>query len=119
MQHKKTLIALSFLAVGLSACASGPEGRPSAGDYFHDSSITTKVKTALIQDPDVHAMSIHVRTQDSKVELTGYADSQKEIDRAAEIAAAISGVEGVKNDIQLKEKEVAAEAPAPESGNKP
>jgi osmotically-inducible protein OsmY len=108
MHHTKTLLAATLLAIGLSACASGPGERQGAGDYFHDSGITTKVKTAFIRDPDIHSMDIHVETINGKVQLTGHADTQKEIDRAAELAASVSGVEGVKNDIQLKEKEKAA-----------
>lgn len=114
MHHKKTLLAVCLLAFGLSACASGPEERQSPGDYIHDSSITTKIKTALIRDPEVHAMDIHVQTMNGKVQLTGYAASQKEIDHAAELAATVAGVDSVKNDIQLKEqKEAATETSKP------
>lgn len=112
MHHKKTLLAAFLMTVGLAACASGPE-RQSAGDYIHDSSITTRVKTAFIRDPDVHAMDIHVETMGGKVQLSGFAASQKEIDRAVELATAVSGVEGIKNDIQLKEKEKEASESKP------
>lgn len=112
MFQKKMLLAACLLSVGLSACASGPE-RQGPGDYIHDSSITTRVKTAFIRDPDIHAMGIHVETIDSKVQLSGTAATQKEIDRAVEIATGVSGVEGVKNDIQLKEKEKEASESKP------
>lgn len=105
MHHKKKLLAVSILAIGLSACASGPEGRQSPGEYLRDSGITTRVKTAFIRDSDIHAMDIHVETMNGTVRLTGQAASQREIDRAAEIAASVAGVESVRNEIQLREKE--------------
>lgn len=109
MDHRKTLLAAFLLAFSLAGCASGPE-RQSAGDYLHDAGITTRVKTALIREPDIHAMDIHVETMNGRVQLSGFAASQKEIDRAIEIATSVSGVEGIKNDIQLKEAEKAAAA---------
>lgn len=110
MLDKKTLVAAFVLAIGLASCASGPE-RQGAGEYIRDSGITTRVKTAFIRDPDIHAMNIHVSTVNGMVQLSGFAASQKEIDRAVELATTVSGVESVKNDIELKEQEVAESKP--------
>lgn len=109
MNQKRTLLAAFLLAFSLAGCAAGPE-RQSAGDYIHDSGITTRVKTALIRDPDIHAMDIHVKTMNGRVQLSGFAASQKEIDRAIELATSVSGVEGIENEIQLKEAEKEASA---------
>lgn len=103
MQHTKSLLLTLILVAGLAGCATGPE-KQSAGDYIRDSAITTRIKAAFLGDPDIHAMDIKVETTDGKVQLTGHAGSQQEIDRAVEIATSISGVQGVANRIELKEE---------------
>jgi osmotically-inducible protein OsmY len=71
---------------------------------FDDSVITTKVKAAFVQDETVSALRINVTSEKGVVQLSGFANSAREADRAAELAREIAGVREVKNDILLKQK---------------
>ena len=74
--------------------ASEPATKTTAGTEFDDSAITTKVKSALLADDIVKGLDIQVETSKGEVQLSGFVDSQDQIDRAVTIA---KGEEGVKN----------------------
>ena len=63
------------------------------GTDIDDSTITTKVKSALLADADVKSFDIKVETRKGEVQLSGFVDNQAQIDRAIAVA---KGVEGVK-----------------------
>ena len=100
---KKRLIAAAALGLGLAlaGCGSTPTSR-STGDVLDDSVIATKVKTKMVEDPVVHALDIQVESYKGTVQLSGFASSQREIDRAVHLASNTAGVKSVKNDIRLK-----------------
>lgn len=64
--------------------------------------ITSKVKAALLGDPSVKSIDIAVVTRDDEVLLTGFVDSQTQIDRAMEVARGIEGVRMVRNEMSIK-----------------
>lgn len=101
MLNKKSGIATLLLLAALSACGGNP-AKESTGEYIDDSVITTKVKAAFVQSKEVKAGNIQVETFKGKVQLSGFADSSAEIERAAQIAAKVAGVKSVRNDIRLK-----------------
>jgi osmotically-inducible protein OsmY len=88
-------------AVALVACASTPT-QESMGEYMDDSLITTRVRTALIADSQVHSTEIKIETFKGTVQLSGFARSPDEMGRAADIASRVAGVKEVKNDIRDK-----------------
>jgi osmotically-inducible protein OsmY len=93
-----------FLALTLitaTGCASSPK-EEGTGEYFDDSVITSKVKSALVADPNLSAAEINVETFKGVVQLSGFVSSRADIKRAIEIARGINGVKSVKNDMQLK-----------------
>ena len=73
----------------------------SAGEYMDDSSITAKVKWAILRDPDLKTLEISVATTDGVVSLTGAVDSQQRIDRATEVAREIPAVKSVENHLTV------------------
>jgi osmotically-inducible protein OsmY len=73
------------------------------GEKIDDSVITSKIKAKFVEDKDVRARAISVETFKGVVQLSGFANSQLEIDRAGEIARGVNGVESVKNDIRMKQ----------------
>ena len=75
---------------------------PSVGEVVDDTVITTKVKAAFVQNETVSAMRINVTSNKGIVQLSGFANSPQEADRAAMVASQVPGVKQVKNDIQLK-----------------
>ncbi len=85
----------------LTACAS-TSTQSSFGEVVDDSVITTKVKALFVEDKTVGALRIGVETFKGTVQLSGFANSQAEINRAGEIARSVKGVQQVKNDIRLR-----------------
>jgi osmotically-inducible protein OsmY len=84
----------SILFAFLAGCAP-TETRTSTGEYIDDTAITARVKTALTTDADVKARNISVETFRGTVQLSGFVDSQEEINRAGEIARDVQGVRSV------------------------
>ncbi|PKO91143.1 MAG: transporter [Betaproteobacteria bacterium HGW-Betaproteobacteria-1] len=82
-------------------CASTPQ-QSSTGEYIDDSVITTKVKAAIVNDPDLKATEINVETFKGVVQLSGFVSSQEHINRAITLAKGVKGVTSVRNDMQLK-----------------
>jgi hyperosmotically inducible protein len=64
--------------------------------------ITSKVKAALLGDPSIKSFDIAVVTRDDEVLLTGFVDSQAQVDRAMEVARGIEGVRLVRNEMSIK-----------------
>jgi osmotically-inducible protein OsmY len=98
-----TLAAVLGIAspVILTACGSSPT-KESTGQYVDDTTITTKVKADFVADKTVDASNIKVETYKGTVQLSGFAKSQAEINRAVQIARNVTGVQSVKNDVLLK-----------------
>ena len=101
MLNSKSRLAAVLLAVAVASCGGG-HAKESTGEYIDDSTITTKVKAAFVSDKTVDAMDVKVETFKGTVQLSGFADSSAEIERAAQIAAKVAGVKAVRNDIRLK-----------------
>lgn len=93
------LIAALMLALG--GCA-GTSTRESTGEYIDDTSITTRVKAAIFNDPSLKVAQINVETFRSVVQLSGFVSSGADAYRAGEVARTVRGVESVKNDIRVK-----------------
>ncbi len=70
-------------------------GEPSTGNLFSDSWITTKIKTAFLNDKVVSGFSIHVETVDGKVYLQGVVNESEQRYRAKDIARNIDGVTAI------------------------
>jgi len=68
-----------------------------------DSIITTKVKAALLADPDVKGTDINVETKKGEVMLSGFVGNQQQIDQAMKIAKAVEGVKKVDNKMTVKQ----------------
>lgn len=94
-------IALGILVATTTGCAVS-RGQETTGQYLDDTAITTKVKSAFASDPQVAATSISVETMQGTVQLSGFAKSQSEKDRAAAVARDVKGVKAVKNDIVVR-----------------
>jgi hyperosmotically inducible protein len=72
------------------------------GDKIDDGVITTKVKAALLGDSTVKSSDIGVVTRDGEVQLSGFVDSQSQIERATEVAKGVEGVKSVINEMSIK-----------------
>lgn len=101
LAHFLTSLLASILVVALVACAPTSK-REGAGEYVDDSLITTKVKAALVGDPNVKATEVNVETFKGVVQLSGFVSSRESIQKAIDLARGVSGVRGVKNDMVVK-----------------
>jgi hyperosmotically inducible protein len=95
-----SLILLMFIAA-LVACASTSK-KESTGEYVDDSVITTKVKSQLAADDFLKSFQISVETYKGTVQLSGFVNTIKAVDKADEIAHSVKGVKYVKNDLVVK-----------------
>jgi osmotically-inducible protein OsmY len=94
-------LVLIVLIATLAACAS-TRTRESAGAYVDDSVITTKIKSLLAEDDFLKSFQISVETYQGTVELSGFVNSQKAVDKAGEITNGVKGVKSVKNNLIVK-----------------
>ena len=104
LKVKTMLVVFSVAcAFAFSACASDPHGR-TMGTTVDDAVITSSVKSSLIADDLVDAFEIEVDTYRNTVMLSGFVETQNQIERAVEIAKKTEGVEKVVNKLAIKPK---------------
>jgi len=95
------ILAVTFMTILGCASSSKHEG---TGEYIDDSVITTKVKAAVLKEDTLKSSEINVETYKGVVQLSGFVNSQADIQKAVEVARGVKGVTSVKNDMQLKVK---------------
>ena len=103
MKTSHALLA-AVLACGMvltTGCAV-TSGQSSVGQYVDDATITTNVKARMADDPTVSALRLSVETLNGTVQLSGFATSQAEKDRASSMARGVSGVKDVRNNIVVR-----------------
>ena len=96
-----SLILAAVLMTGLVACSATPK-QESTGQYLDDTTITTKVKAAIFNEPSLKSAEINVETFKGTVQLSGFVSSQTSIDRAVLLTSGVGGVKSVKNDMRVK-----------------
>jgi osmotically-inducible protein OsmY len=104
MKKRNIVIRYLFVLMIITtfvACASTPK-QESAGEYIDDSVITTKVKSLLAADDFLKLFQISVESRKGIVQLSGFVDSQKAVDKAGQIARGVKGVNSVRNDLIVK-----------------
>ncbi len=96
----RSLLVLLVIAV-IAGCAAS-RTQESTGEYVDDSTITAKVKAAILQDPELKVLQINVETFKGVVQLSGFVNSPQMVSRAVEVASGVSGVKSVKNNLIVK-----------------
>lgn len=102
MTRASTVIRQLFVAVLLASLLGCAGAGQTTGEFIDDSTITTKVKAKLFNDPVTSGWQISVRTDRGVVYLTGVVSSAKEKARAGELAASVAGVKSVRNELTVK-----------------
>lgn len=95
------LIFVGFLAGSTAACTSSRTSE-STGEYVDDSVISNKVRGQLLGDKDLNITQIDVETYKGVVQLSGFVDTQEARNRAGTVAASVSGVRQVRNNLVVK-----------------
>ena len=89
------------------------DGRLSEAEYalvmddnqkriLHDSTITARVKAALLAEPGIPSLSISVETYEGRVQLSGFVKAPDIVSRAGRVTAGVSGVRTVHNNISVR-----------------
>ena len=77
-------------------------GTATVGNKVDDGIITAKVKSALLSDPNVKSLDINVTTRKGEVQLSGFVDSQTQIDQAMALVKDVEGVARIDNELSIK-----------------
>lgn len=93
------LLALPLVAVVGCASTQKQEG---TGEYIDDSVITSRVKAAIFNEPNLKSAEINVETFKGSVQLSGFVSSEAAANKAVEVTRAVKGVKSVKNDMRIK-----------------
>jgi osmotically-inducible protein OsmY len=89
------LVAILLAPLMLAACGK------SVGETIDDATITTRVKTALLNDPVVGGSRIDVDTFKGVVTLSGRVKTKDEEAKAIALARQTGGVTDVKSTLQV------------------
>ena len=101
----KTLFVASSIAVASLFAVTGcavTDDQSTVGEFVDDAAISTKVKAKFADDKQVSAMRIQVETLKGEVQLSGFASSQAEKERAGQIARSVDNVTRVRNNIVVR-----------------
>ena len=90
-------LAVLVLMVSLSSACSSKSIRPAT----NDSGISTRVRTALLNDPQVSATNITVTSTNGVVTLSGRVRTPAEADRAVAVARQTTGVADVRSELAV------------------
>jgi osmotically-inducible protein OsmY len=101
IKHYLRFLLLLVVIATVAACAS-TRTQESTGEYVDDSVITTKVKSLIAADDLLKSFQISVETYKGAVQLSGFVDSQKAVDKAYEITKTVKGVTSIKNNLIVK-----------------
>lgn len=95
------LLIVSILSFMITGCA-GSRTSESTGEYFDDTVISSKVRTAILSDVGLKVFQISVETFKGVVQLSGFVDSDATIKRAIDVARKVKGVKSVNNSLIVK-----------------
>lgn len=101
------LLAMLLSAAFIAGCAgtgsqSGTQGasaQRSTGEVVDDAVITSKVKAALLADPEISGFKINVDTSKGTVALKGEIKTLALRKKAESIARGVAGVTAVNNQL--------------------
>ena len=94
------VFGITVALLALAGCASNE--KQGGNSYFQDAAITTKVKTAIFNEPGLKVMNVSVDTEDGVVALSGSVKSRAEKLKVGDVARRVDGVKRVKNDLTIQ-----------------
>ena len=102
-QLRKYLPALflGITVVSAVGCAATPQ-QEGTGEYIDDSVITSKIKAAIFNDPELKVAEINVETFKGVVQLSGFVASTAAVNKAVGVARSVAGVKSIRNDMRVK-----------------
>ncbi len=100
--------ANSAQSVAASAGQAVDSSLNKVGDFMDDSTITARVKAALIDDKNIRSSDISVKTENKVVTLSGSVDSAGQKDLAVNAAKTVEGVTTVNDQLRVAEEKSAS-----------
>ncbi|ANI84605.1 MULTISPECIES: molecular chaperone OsmY [Kosakonia] len=73
------------------------------GGFMDDSSITAKVKAALVDHESIKSTDISVKTDNKVVTLSGFVESQAQAEQAVSVAKSVEGVASVSDKLHVRD----------------
>lgn len=73
------------------------------GDFMDDSSITAKVKAALVDHESIKSTDISVKTDQKVVTLSGFVESRAQAEEAVKVAKGVEGVTSVSDKLHVRD----------------
>lgn len=73
------------------------------GNFMDDSTITAKVKTALVDHESIKSTDISVKTDQKVVTLSGFVESQAQAEEAVKVAKGVEGVTSVSDKLHVRD----------------
>jgi hypothetical protein len=67
-----------------------------------DAALAARVKQALVADPGLRSLPMSVATYRGVVQLSGYVDSEVQIEKALAVTRGVPGVQSVSNELQVR-----------------
>lgn len=108
-----TLLGVAAIAAACAGCnrqeasttgvAAPAPPSISVGTEIDDTVVTTRVKSALMGDPEIKGFDIKAETRKGTVLLGGFVDSQLTIDRALAVVRRVEGVKSIENSMTIKD----------------
>ena len=99
------LLSIAFVAgcagTGGQSATSSSSTQRSTGEAIDDATITAKVKTALLADPEISGLKINVDTTEGKVRLKGEVKSMALRKKAEALTKDVQGVKSVDNQLVI------------------
>ncbi|MDF1484813.1 BON domain-containing protein [Ramlibacter sp. H39-3-26] len=104
MQYARAIAfaAMAGITVITATGCAVARNQETLGSYVDDAGITTSIKAKYADDKTVATTSISVETLNGTVQLSGFAKSQAEKNRAEQIARETKNVRSVRNDIVVR-----------------
>ncbi len=99
---------VGMLAASLASCGKAADSSPasaaatSLGNDIDDAVVTTRVKTALMANPQINSYDFKVETRKGDVLLSGFVDNQAQLDLAVRTTRVVEGVKSIQNNVALK-----------------
>jgi osmotically-inducible protein OsmY len=97
-----TNMATGVAKIPAKKVKAGKTKHESTGEFIDDSVITTKIKSLLAADDFLKSFQIGVETRKGIVQLSGFVNSQKAVDKAGEITSSVKGIKSLKNNLVVK-----------------
>ena len=73
------------------------------GNFMDDSSITAKLKAALVDHESIKSTDISVKTDNKVVTLSGFVESQTQAEEAVKVAKGVEGVSSVSDKLHVRD----------------